>query len=130
MFSHEKLSVYQRSIQFVAWTQPLIESLAGKISARDQLERASTSVALNIAEGNAKFSPAERARFLQIAHGSAVECAACLDVLVARRLLAADVAGAGKAIVEEIVKMLYGLRDRLECRIAEDGAHYIVGEED
>ena len=120
MFSHEKLVVYQRSIEFVAWTQPVIESLPGKVSARDQLDRASTSVPLNLAEGNAKFSQADRARFFQIAHGSAVECAACLDVLVARKVMGADAANEGKAQLESIVNMLMGLLDRLGCRIAED----------
>src|SRR5215203_4978817 len=81
MFSHEKLFAYQRAISFVAWSQPVIESLPSKVSARDQLDRSSTSVPLNIAEGNGKFSNADRARFWQIAHGSAVESAACLDVL-------------------------------------------------
>jgi hypothetical protein len=47
MFSHEKLIVYQRSIELVAWTQPLIESLSSKVSARDQLDRSSTSIPLN-----------------------------------------------------------------------------------
>ena len=120
MFSHEKLTVYHKCIAFVAWTQPLIESLPGKVSARDQLERASTSVPLNLAEGNAKFSQADRARFLQIAHGSAVECAACLDVLVARGILALDLANDGKRQLEVIVNMLMGLLARLGCRIAGD----------
>lgn len=120
MFSHEKLVAYQKSIDFVAWTQPLIESLPGKISARDQLERASTSVPLNIAEGNAKFSQTDRARFFQIAHGSAVECAACLDVLVVRHAISTEIAQAGKIQLEPVVNMLMGLLDRLGCRIAED----------
>ena len=83
-FSHENLKVYQKAIAFVAWTQSLIETLPRGISAKDQLERASTSIPLNLAEGNAKFSHRDRGRFWQIAHGSAVECAACLDVLVAQ----------------------------------------------
>jgi four helix bundle protein len=124
MFSHEKLNVYTKSIDFVAWTQPLIESLPAKVSARDQLERASTSVPLNIAEGNAKFSQADRARFFQIAHGSAVECAACLDVLVARGFVAAELARVGKERLETVVNMIMGLLDRLGCRIAEDEATY------
>lgn len=130
MFSHEKLHVYQRSIEFVAWTQPLLEELPGKVSARDQLDRASTSVPLNIAEGNAKFSHADRGRFLQIAHGSAVECAACLDVLVARKLLEKAKAEEGKQQVEVIVNMLMGLLDRFGCRIAEDEPTYRAEEED
>ena len=130
MFSHEKLHVYQRSIDFVAWTQPILEELPGKVSARDQLDRASTSVPLNIAEGNAKFSHADRARFLQIAHGSAVECAACLDVLVARKLIDQPLASVGKEQLEAIVNMLMGLLDRFGCRIAEDETVYRSGEED
>jgi four helix bundle protein len=116
MFSHEKLTVYQKAITFVAWSQPLLESLPSKASVRDQLDRASTSIPLNIAEGNVKFSAADRARFLQIAVGSAVECAACLDVVVARGLRGADDVTAGKEQLEMIVKMLMGLLDRLGYR--------------
>jgi four helix bundle protein len=130
MFSHEKLIVYRKAIDFVAWTQSIIESLPGKVSARDQLDRASTSVPLNIAEGNAKFSKPERARFFQIAHGSAVESAACLDVLVARRLVACDTAELGKVQLVGVVNMLLALLDRLGCRVAENGEVYLPEEED
>ena len=44
-------------------------------------------IPLNIAEGNGKFSTIDRARFLEIARGSALECAACLDVLAVRKLV-------------------------------------------
>src|SRR5204863_714967 len=47
----------------------------------DQLDRASLSVPLNIAEGAGRVSPRERARHYAIARGSAVECLACLDLL-------------------------------------------------
>ena len=120
MFSHEKLSVYTNSIGFIAWTQPLIESLPAKVSAKDQLERASTSIALKIAEGNAKFSVADRARYLQTSVGSAVECAACLDVLVARKLKTAQEVIEGKQQLETVVNMLMGLLDRFGYRF-DDG---------
>jgi four helix bundle protein len=122
MFSHEKLIVYRRSIEFVAWTQPLLESLPVKIAARDQLDRASTSIALNVAEGNVKFSSPDRARFLQFAQGSAVECAACLDVLVARGMKTSAEVVVGKGMLEEIVRMLSGLLDRLGYRFDQDSA--------
>jgi four helix bundle protein len=47
----------------------------------DQLDRASISIALNIAEGAGRTSPRERIRHYTIARGSAVECLACLDLL-------------------------------------------------
>ena len=131
MFSHEKLTVYQKAIAFVAWSQPLLESLPAKISVRDQLDRASTSIPLNIAEGNVKFSAADRARFLQIAVGSAVECAACLDVVVARGLRGANDVMAGKEQIEMIVKMLMGLLDRLGYRFdGETGNAWSVREDE
>jgi hypothetical protein len=60
-FHHEKLTVYQRALEFAAWSQELIESLTKKTSTRDHLERAGDSIALNIAEGNGKFSQKDRA---------------------------------------------------------------------
>ena len=124
--AHEKLDVYQASIAFIAWTQPLIESMPAKVSARDQLERASTSIALNIAEGNEKFSDKDRLRFWQIAQGSAVECSACLDVFVARKLLTNANVESGKAEIEKIVKMLMGLRKRFSSSVGEEPENYYV----
>ena len=98
--SHENLRVYQAAIQFIAWTQSLNESIPAKVSARDQLERASTSIAFNIAEENAKLSVKDRLRFWQIAQGSASECAACLDVFVARQILSKEEVLEGKDQIE------------------------------
>jgi len=123
-FHHEKLTVYQRALEFASWSQDLIDSLTKKTSTRGQLERAGDSIALNIAEGNGKFSQKDRARFFQIAHGSALESAACLDFLVARRCCGGDGIRRGKAILEEIVKMLFTMLDQLGCRIAEDPVQY------
>ena len=116
-FSHQRLAVYQRSIDFVAWSHELLHGIDAPGSARLQLERASTSIPLNIAEGNVKSSPRDRRRYWEIALGSTAECAAILDVLVARRLLSeADVA-AGLDSLERIVSMLV----RLVQTIDEDG---------
>ena len=129
-FHHENLTVYQRALEFASWSQDLIESLTKKTSTRDQLERAGDSITLNIAEGNGKFSQKDRARFFQIAHGSALECAAGLDLLVARRCCAGSAITRGKSILEEIVKMLFAMLDRLGCRIAEDIPEYGEREEE
>lgn len=123
-FHHEKLIVYQRALEFAAWSQILIDSLAKKTSNRDHLERAGDSIALNIAEGNGKFLLKDRARFFQIAHGSALESAACLDLFVARRCCEQDAVNKGKLLLEEIVKMLFAMLDRLGCRIAEDAPEF------
>jgi four helix bundle protein len=129
-FHHEKLIVYQRALEFAAWSQILIDSLTKRTSTRDHLERAGDSIALNIAEGNGKFSRKDRARFFQMAHGSALESAACLDLFVARRCCEQDAIEKGKRILEEIVKMLFTMLDRLGCRIAEDAPAFGEGVEE
>ena len=125
-FHHEKLTVYRRALDFARWSQTLIESITKKTSTRDHLERAGDSIALNIAEGNGKFSGRDRARFFQIAHGSALESAACLDLFVARQCCENAAIVEGKALLEEIVRMLFKLLDNLGCRVAEDWSEYGV----
>ncbi|MGH7955898.1 MAG: four helix bundle protein, partial [Opitutaceae bacterium] len=108
-FDHEKLRAYQEALRFVAWVDPLIEKLQAKVAARDQLDRASTSIVLNLAEGNGKRSHPDRCRYFDIARGSVVECAACLDVLAVKKRIGVDEAAAGKTILAGIVSMVAGL---------------------
>ena len=114
-FDHEKLDVYQVAIQFVAWAGDLLEDVGLRtgLSAVKQLDAASTSVPLNIAEGNGKRSTRDRCRFFDIAKASALECAACLDVLVARSAVPEERNGPGKALLVRIVEMLTKLISRL-----------------
>jgi four helix bundle protein len=127
-FDQEKLEVYQHAIAFCGWVGDFLSTIAAKTAANDQLDRASTSIPLNIAEANGKFSDADRGRFLEIARGSAFKCAACPDVLVARKLATAhDIVPAKEQLVS-IVKMLMGLLKRFSGRagfLREDEPGYI-----
>ncbi|HVS51766.1 MAG TPA: four helix bundle protein [Opitutaceae bacterium] len=127
-FDHERLHVYQKALEFVSFVGPLIEELPAKLAARDQLDRASTSIVLNLAEGNGKRSHPDRCRYFDTARGSGVECAACLDVLVARRKLNPEVAARGKAMLLEVVSMTAGLIARFssEMAVEEEPAFYGV----
>lgn len=108
-FDHEKLTVYQSSVAFVAWASDLLEVVPRRLAVYGQIDRASTSIPLNIAEGNGKHTSADRCRYFDIARGSALECAACLDVLVARRIVDPERASDGKQLLVEIVRMMVGL---------------------
>ena len=108
-FDHEKLNVYQSSIRFVTWSTAVLQDIPKSTAIHNQLDRASISVPLNIAEGNGKYTSADRCRFFDIARGSALECAACLDVLMARKLIEPALAESGKEILVEIVSMIVGL---------------------
>jgi four helix bundle protein len=88
---------------------------------KDQLDRAATSVPLNIAEGNGKYSPKDRCRFFDIAYGSALECAAGLDVLVAKMKLTSEQIRPGKERLQRIVRMLMGLIKRNSTRDYDKG---------
>jgi four helix bundle protein len=121
MFDHEKLDVYQLQIQFVGWVTILLDDLAKETKSartrevRGQLDRASLSVLLNVAEGNGKRYLKARAKFLDDARGSATECAACLDALVAKRACAPERTREGKELLVRVAAMLTKLILRLEA---------------
>ena len=104
-FDHDQLDIYRLAIEFIAWTGGLLDNSlkTSGLSAAKHLDAASQSIANNIAEGNGKRSKADRCRFLDIARGSALEYAACLDALAARRRLTAAEQEHGKMLLERIV---------------------------
>ena len=122
-FDHEKLEVYQASLAFIAWLEPVLQRLPKSLPVRDQLDRASTSIPLNIAEGNGKFTSADRCRFFDIARGSALESAAALDVLLAKSRCSGEEVSPGKDRLWSIVSMLVGLiRANSDYRLHEGGS--------
>ena len=69
----------------------------------------------------------DRCRFFDTARGSALECAAALDVLVAKKVLTEKEIEAGKAQLIDIVNMLVGLiRSNSETQLHEDEIPYKV----
>ena len=107
IFDHDRLDVYRLSIDYVAESFTNANQLSGcHRPARDQWLRAAQSIPLNIAEGNGKRSLKDRCRFLDIARGSALECAAIQDVLVAINGLDGDRHLELKRTLHRIVAML------------------------
>ena len=121
---YEKLIVYQRSLDFIEFVHKVINIETLKISASDQLDRASTSIPLNIAEGTGKYTGKDKCRFYDIARGSALESAACLDVLMKKGKISEEVALEGKKIIIEIVSMLFGLIKSNSDRVYENEFKY------
>jgi four helix bundle protein len=109
-FDHEKLDVYQTAVDWVSLAQDIADALPrGKGNLADQLQRASSSITLNIAEGAGEFSGAEKARFYRIAKRSATECAAILDVAKRRSCISDEHRGQGRSLLLRIVGMLVKL---------------------
>lgn len=118
-FDHEKLQVYQIELQFIGWLTSLFEELQTskrpKLSeAIDQLDRASLSALLNTAEGNGRRASKQRAKFFDDARGSATECAACLDALVAKGACHVERVEEGKEMLIGVVGILTKLIERFE----------------
>ena len=104
---YESLDVYRCAIEFVALATRIgAAPPRGEGELKDQLKRASMSIPLNIAESSGKTAGADRARFLMIARGSALECGAVLDVGVALAVIDPTDAASGRGLLARIVAML------------------------
>lgn len=125
-FDHEKLHVYQNAIKFVVWLNEILEKVEKKYAVYGQLDRASTSIVLNIPEGNGKFTSKDRCKYFDISRGSALECAGGLDVLVAKNILTFEEVKSGKAMLKEIVSMLVGLIKSNSNRLYEPEVEYKI----
>jgi four helix bundle protein len=97
----------------------------------DHLDRASLSILFNTAEGNGKRPMKTRAKFFDDARGSATECSACADALVAKAACSVERVAEGKTLLVRIVSMLTKLVDRFSepGRVREDGAQYTIEDE-
>ncbi len=106
-FDHEKLDVYQAAAEFVELADRIVKGLPrGRAYLADQIQRAATSMPLNIAEGAGEYSRKDKARFYRIALRSATESAALLDVCRRLNLADAAVVAAGQDLLLRIVPML------------------------
>ena len=80
---------------------------------------------LNIAEGNGKFTVIDKCKYFDIAHGSSLECAGCLDLLLIKSTLSEEELVAGKEILSEVVRLLVGLiKSKVPDRFCEDEMVY------
>jgi four helix bundle protein len=107
MLDHERLDVYQRTIEFLTIAFAVADRVPrGYAALPDHLRRAAMSIPLNIAEATGKHDGPDRRRYHAIARGSAMECAAIFDVV---RLLPDQKIAAlteGKNLLVRVVEML------------------------
>jgi four helix bundle protein len=106
---HVVFQVEELSFQVIQALRPLIPRLKQRNrSLADQLERAATSVALNIAEGNHSDPGNRRARFFT-AKGSASESLAALRAARCWGYVSAEEAENARELLTRIVAMLWKL---------------------
>ena len=112
-FQFEKLTVYQRAIDFCNATEQFTRGYGFLV---DQLNRAALSISANIAEGNGRFTKADRRNFFVIARGSVQECVPLLELAQRRKLITSERHRDLKNELSEISMMLSGLIKGIENR--------------
>jgi len=110
-FKFEGLEVWQDAVAYVDPVYELADGLprGEEFNLKSQIVRASTSVALNIAEGSTGQANSEQARFVGLALRSLIETVACLH-LIRRRGYSID-----GTEVEEAYKAAHALAGRLHA---------------
>jgi len=103
----ESFDCYRLAVEFAVLAASLVPR--GHASLRDQLERASASVALNLAEGFGRWQPREKAHHYTIARGSVLESGAVIDLLRARGLAGEAECARARELCRRVGQMLSGL---------------------
>jgi four helix bundle protein len=116
MQRYQGLKVWQRSHALVLKLYPLTQSFPQeeRFGLVSQIRRAVVSVAANIAEGSKRQGKSDFAHFLNIAEGSLAETLYLLTLARDLDYLAEHAANPLLAEIEEIARMLYTLRTRVE----------------
>lgn len=105
LFHHEGLDVYRSGLSFVEWLEDQIAVQAPNRLWR-QVDDCSTSMVLNIAEGNGRYSYLDHRRFLHTAHSALVKTAAYLDLCFVKGLNPQGTDITGKQVLDRIAAML------------------------
>ena len=102
-----RFHTYDAALAMVAALRPVLAQLAkGDRALTDQIRRATSSVALNIAEGNRRTGQ-DRLQFFRIAAGSAAEVRAALEVASAWGRIEAS--PRAEAELDRVLAMLWRL---------------------
>ena len=109
---NQRFHAYDAALAMVAALRPVLAQLSkGDRSLADQVRRAASSVALNLAEGNRRTGQ-DRLQFFRIAAGSAAEVRAALEVALACGYI--DPAPVAEVELDRVLAMVWRLTHRRE----------------
>jgi four helix bundle protein len=116
-FAFQKLDVWQLAVEFADAVISAAENLQTPrqhYRLVEQLEAASTSIAMNIAEGKGRYSKKEFVHFLYIARGSLYETVTLLTIMQRRGWIADDVLGVITDQADLVARKIAGLINSLK----------------
>jgi four helix bundle protein len=118
-FGFKNLDVWKKAIQFandcIQVGQEVIENHP-HFSLINQLERASTSISLNIAEGKGRGSQKEFIRFLYIARGSCYETVTIIELFYQNKWITIEKYNQLNLLAFELASMIKGLINSIHNR--------------
>jgi four helix bundle protein len=103
------LEIYQVSLSLMRWFNALPSGAELASRLYRQVDKAATSLILNLAEGYGRTWESDRLRFFETAESSAVKAAAYLDLCVAKAELEIEQREPGMDLLTRIVLMLRAL---------------------
>ncbi len=121
MFSFEKLEVYQDAKLFFLECRKLIARLNGENYLVSQMQRATLSVVLNLAEGSGKFGGKDRKNFIVIARASLFESVAILDLMKDMLFLDENEFRSLKCKADRLSRRLFVMISNLTPKETKDG---------
>jgi four helix bundle protein len=112
----ENFSVWQLSIEFTTEIYELTHSFPKNeiYGITSQLRRASSSIALNIAEGSGRTTDKEFSRFIDYSIGSTLECVSAFHICRNLEYIDAETFDLFYKKAELISKKLYAFKRRLK----------------
>jgi len=116
-FGYEELKVWDRAVSFAVMvidTSESIDTSRQHYRLLEQIEAASTSIAMNIAEGKGRFSKKEFKHFCYIARGNLYETMTLLEIFHRKGWISSAKYNELKAEAIEIAAMIKGLINSLQ----------------
>lgn len=115
-FKFENLKVWQNAVELSGQIAELTEAFPKHemFVLSSQIQRASDSIALNIAEGSTGQTTPEFKRFLSFALRSAIEVVSCLFLAKRRKLINEDQFNHFYNYLTELIKSIQALRNSIK----------------
>lgn len=109
LFAHERLEAYQSSLLVVEWFHAVPGG--AQLSTRwfRQMDKAVTSVVLNIAEGNGRRIEADHRKFLELAESSVIKVSTFIELCQRTGEMRAEFARRGLVLVDRVALLVRGL---------------------
>ena len=112
-FPHQRLDAYHAARELLGQVHAITGRIPrGHRSLADQLQRAATSVALNLGEGANRLTSGEKRACFSRARGEAGEVAVAIDIAHMLRMVPEDEAAKAMALAGRVAAMLTGLIQR------------------